>query len=126
MINFKGQTVSVLIGESKQYDRARLSIWVDGQPTGEFYETIDGQHWASLIRPHRRSALRAGEPLPPLYRGTRVESYREMTGLAGRGIPNGLATIIVRNDLRSAVYHAAARWVPRRYNIYAIRPVRSE
>jgi excisionase family DNA binding protein len=49
MINFKGQTVSVLIGESKQFDRARLTIWVDGQPTGEFYETIDGQHWASLI-----------------------------------------------------------------------------
>lgn len=125
-INLNGHAASVRVGEATRHERGRLTVWIDGHPTAEFRETVDGQHWASLIRPDSRSVLRAGEPVPPLYRGTRVESYREVTGLAGRGIPNGRAAIIARDDLRSAVHHAAARWFPRQYDGYVVRPARPD
>ena len=125
-INLNGHVASVRVGETTRHERGRLTVWIDGHPTAEFRETIDGQHWASLIRPDSRSVLRAGESVPPLYRGTRVESYREVTGLAGRGIPNGRAAIIARDDLRSAVHHAAARWFPRQYDGYVVRPTPSD
>jgi hypothetical protein len=125
-INLNGHSANILLGEATRHGRGRLTVWIDGHPTAEFNESVDGQHWASLIRPNSRSVLRPGDPIPPLYRGTRVEPYRQITGLAGRGIPNGLAAVIARDDLRSAVHHAAARWFPRQYDGYVVRPARPE
>jgi excisionase family DNA binding protein len=112
-IILSGHLTPVLIGETERYGRGRLTVWLDRYPTAEFAETADGTGWASLIKPDSRRVLRPGDPIPPLYRGARVEPYRLATGLTGIGIPNGLGVVIDRGDLRSAVHHAAARWLGR-------------
>ncbi len=100
---------SVLVGECQRYDRGRLSVFLDRYPLAEFMDTADGAGWASLIKPDGRKTAVPGQGLPALYRDARVVSYREVTGVSGSGHPTGLALVIARDDLRSAVHHAVAR-----------------
>lgn len=100
-------------GDERLDNRRRLLVLLDAYPTAEFAPTVDGLGWASLIKPDGRSTIPPGDPLPRLYRHARVESYREATGLSGRGRPNRPAVVIEHDDIQSAVHHAAARWLGR-------------
>ena len=86
----------------------------------EFVETEDGEHWASLIKPDGKKVLRPGRTPPPLYQHARLEPYREITDYntwsegSGTGIPKGIAVVIPMDDYRSAIHHAAARWLGKR------------
>jgi excisionase family DNA binding protein len=115
-ISVHGHEVSVRVGESVRYDRGRLTVWLGQYPVAEFAETEDGLSWASLIKPDSRKVLKPGEPIPALYCRARVEPYRQVTGLSGSGVPNGLAVVIDHDDIRGAVHHPASRWL-RRQNL---------
>jgi excisionase family DNA binding protein len=121
-ITLAGTEQHVVVGEStgdeRLDNRRRLLVLLDAYPTAEFAPTADGLGWASLIKPDGRRTIPPGDPLPRLYRYTRVEPYREATGLSGRGRPNGPAVVIDNDDIQSAVHHAAARWLGR--NGYAV------
>ena len=52
-------------------------------------------------------------PFPRLYRDAQVALYHQVTGLSGRGRPSGAAVVIAGDDVISAVYPAAARWLGR-------------
>lgn len=112
-ITIDGGLHEVRIGECIRHDRGRLTVLFGRAPIAEFAATIDGFGWASVIKPDGRRILKARETPPPLYSGARMASYREVTGL-GIGVPKGLAVILGRNDLRSIVHHAAARWINRK------------
>lgn len=115
-IALHGHIIPVRVGESVRNDRGRLTVWFGHYPVAEFAATEDGTCWASLIKPDSRKVLKPGEPIPSLYWGARVEPYRLVTGLTGSGVPNGMCVVIDRDDLRSAVHHATARWL-RRQNL---------
>ena len=116
-ITLAGSERLVVVGEStgdqRLDNRRRLLVLLDGYPTAEFAPTVDGRGWASVIKPDGRRTIPAGDPLPRLYRHARVEPYREATGLSGRGRPKGSAVVIDRDDIQSALHHAAARWLGR-------------
>lgn len=92
----------------------RLFIFFDKVPMVEFME-IGGDHdgWASLIKVNGNKSLLLAEQLPPLYRQARVAPYADITERRAMGRSNGLAVVIARDDLRSCVHHAAARWLAR-------------
>ena len=112
-VTLNGVRHDVRIGECIRHDRGRLTVLFGRDPITEFAATTDGRGWASVIKPDGKKVLNAGELPPPLYNHARIASYRQMTGLAGVGVPKGLAVILGRHDLRSVVHHAAARWLGR-------------
>ena len=61
-----------------------------------------------------KATLRPGDPVPALYRRSRLLPYQEATGFTGPGRTKGMALIINANDVESAVHHAAARWLGKR------------
>jgi hypothetical protein len=102
------------VGKGRREVRVRVTVFFDTSPIAEFVDTQDGNGLASLIKPDSRKTLRIGEPPPSLYKHGRLEPYREVTGIAGSGAPNAIAVIIHRNDYKSAVHQAAARWLSRK------------
>jgi len=110
----------VKVGRASRYDRGRLTVFFNTVAIAEFIETIDGQHWASLIKPDGKKVLQPGQTIPALYRRAEVEPYREITDYkrwsrgTGMGIPKGMAVVIPMDDYRSAVHHASARWLGKR------------
>jgi hypothetical protein len=138
VISLNGERLEVRAGECVRLDRGRLTILflrtpvcefvatIDGQgcrslgrlrPTCvvcEFVATIDGRGWAGIIKPNGRRVLSPGETRPAFYRGARIASYRDVTGMTGSGVPKGLAVVVGRDDYRGAVHHAAARWLGKR------------
>lgn len=99
------------VGECVRHDRGRLTVLFDRNPICEFVATVDGQGWASVIKPDGKKVLTSNEALPALYLNARIASYREATGMSGIGVPKGLAVIVARDDLRGTVHQAAARWL---------------
>jgi excisionase family DNA binding protein len=92
----------------------RLIAFIDGRPVAEFIETGgDPAAWASLIKVADNSSLHAREQLPDLYKRAKVAPYADVTGGRQRGRSNGLAVVIARDDVRSAVHHAAAKELAR-------------
>jgi excisionase family DNA binding protein len=112
-VSLHGQELHVRIGRTTHDERRHLVVWL-GPTICEFAETVDG-NWASLIRVYspdgKKKVPGVGEALPPLYQGVRVEPYQEATGRKRQGVPKGLAVVIDRDDLQSAVHHAAGRWL---------------
>ncbi len=104
----------VKVGECIRHDREGLTVFFDGEPITEFIETADGEGWASLIKPNGKRVLKVSETPPPFYARAHVESYREVSGLCGIGIPKGMAVVVRKGDYRSVVHHAAARWLAKR------------
>jgi|SRR5579863_2809622 len=119
-ISLQGKEYEVLIGQSIRYDRGRFVIFFNQVPICEFTQTLDGEGWASLIKPDGKKTLSLNEVPPTLYRGTKVVSYRDATGLTGIGVPKGAAVIIAKDDMRSATHQAAARWLGRHQ--YPVEP----
>jgi excisionase family DNA binding protein len=109
-ISLHGRTMPVVVGQSKRYGLGRLTVWIDRYPVVEFVSTRDGTGWASMIQ----RGLKIGEQIPALYRRCKVEPYRLVTGMAGSGVPNTLAVVVDRDDIRSIVHHAAVRWLSKR------------
>lgn len=109
LVDVTGAQVRVVIGETVRDDRGRLTVFFDGYPVTEFMDTLDGSGWASIIKPDGKKTVLVSGDLPPLYRRLKVVPYRDATGTSGSGRPRGLAIVIARDDLRSAVHHAAAR-----------------
>jgi excisionase family DNA binding protein len=114
VVALHGRQLTVNIGEAIRDGRGRLVIWLGPSVICEFVGTLSGD-WASLIRlwgpAGKKKVLALGEIIPPLYMGVRIEPYQEATGRTGKGIPKGLAVVVARDDLESAVYHTAARWL---------------
>lgn len=113
-ISLQDERLRVTVGQCTRHDRGRMTVFFNRTPICEFTETLDGENWASIIKPDSRKTLRVNGIPPALYRDARIEAYREITGMAGSGVPNGAAVVIARDDLRSAVHHTAARWLGRR------------
>jgi hypothetical protein len=116
-IELHGSKLVVRIGEcarnvgTEDEARGRLVVFFGQAPVCQFVDTIEGNGWASLIKPAGKKVLAFGEAAPPLYRHSHVEPYRSATGLEGRGIPKGMAVVIANDDLRSAVHHTGGRWL---------------
>jgi excisionase family DNA binding protein len=112
-----GAQLDVLVGEATGAERndgkPRLTVLFDNYPIAEFVPTADRKGWASLIKPDGRHSVAPGSPLPRLYLAARIQPYHVATGLSGRGRPSGVAVVIARDDITSAVHHAAARWMGR-------------
>jgi len=108
-IRIDGSEREVLVGEGRRNDRGRLTVFLDRYPVAEFMDTADGAGWASLIKPDGRKTVAFGNQLPAIYGQSRVVPYPEATGVSGVGHPSGMALVIDRDDIRSAVHHAAAR-----------------
>jgi hypothetical protein len=119
-IAIRGKEMKVRIGECTRHKRPGLTVFFDSTPIIEFIETSDGNGWASVIRPDGRRALKVSETPPPFYFKARVERYRDISGLSGRGVPNALAVVVGKDDLPSVVHHAAARWLAK--NRYPVEP----
>lgn len=111
LITLNGDQVEVKVGECIRDGRGRLTVMFDRTPICEFVATVDGQNWASIIKPDGKHVLAVGQTPPRLYRGARVEPYRDVTGMTGTGVPKGLAVVVSGDDYRSTVHHAAARWL---------------
>lgn len=103
--------IEVKVGECIRHDRGRLTVLFDRSPICEFVATTDGEGWASVIKPDGKKVLNTLDDAPPLYRNAHIASYRDATGMTGIGVPKGLAVLVARNDHRSTVHHAAARWL---------------
>ncbi len=103
--------VAVRVGQTVRFERGRLTIFFDDYPVAEFMDTPDGKQWVSLIKPNGKTTIGRSDLLPPLYQGVEVAPYQEATGAGGSGRPTGLAVLIGRDDLHSAVHHAAARQI---------------
>ena len=103
--------VGVSTGAERRDGIPRMTVFLMAYPTVEFVPTVDGLGWASLIKPDGRHTVPLGTVLPTLYQGARVEPYHDATGLSGRGRSTGAALVIDRDDLTSAIHHAAARWL---------------
>jgi hypothetical protein len=108
-IRIDGAEREVVVGEGQRHNRGRLTVFLDRYPVAEFMETADGTGWASLIKPDGRKTVASSNQLPAIYRKSRVISYPEATGVSGVGHPSGMALVIDRDDIKSAVHHAAAR-----------------
>jgi excisionase family DNA binding protein len=121
-IRINGSEVAVLIGETVRFERGRLTVFFDNYPVAEFMDTPDGMHWVSVIKPDGKRTVASSDSLPPLYRGVDVAPYQEATGVGGSGRPTGLAVVIDRADLHSAVHHAAARQVGKQGQLVAGPP----
>ena len=67
-----------------------------------------------LLKVNGKATLRAGVPVPALYCRSRLLPYQEATGFTGPGRTKGLAVVITADDMKSAVHHAAARWLGKR------------
>ncbi len=119
-IAIHGKEMKVMVGECTRHDRAGLTVFFDSTPISEFIETSDGNGWASVIRPDGRRALKVSETPPSFYLKARVERYRDISGLRGRGVPNALAVVVGKDDLPSVVHHAAARWLAK--NRFPVEP----
>lgn len=113
-VSLRSKPINIKIGEIVYHERGRLVVFFNQEPICEFAETLDHKGWASLIKPNGRNTLQMDKTPPILYQGTRIERYREVTGLTGLGVPKGAAIVIAKEDLRSAVHHAVARWLGRR------------
>lgn len=113
-VSLPGKKAEVKVGEAWRHDRGRLSVFISGTAIAEFVETADHEGWASVIKPDSRSILGPRDTPPPLYKNARIQPYREATGWLRSGVPKGLALVIARDDFRSAVHHAVARWLARR------------
>jgi excisionase family DNA binding protein len=115
-LTLQGERISVLVGQSVPRDdgRPRLGVFFNRYPEAEFAQTTDLNGWASAVKVNGKSTLRMGAPVPALYRRSRLLSYQEAIGFAGPGRTKGLAVVIAADDMRSAVHHAAARWLGKR------------
>lgn len=113
-ITLLNKTYHVRIGRTERHGRGRLIVFFGREILVEFFETADSQGFASLIRPDGKKTLRPGDPPPTLYQQARLEHYREAIGMSGKGFPKSMALVIGKDDLASAVYHAAARWLAER------------
>ena len=115
LVSLQGKRINIQIGEIEYHERgSKLIVFFNQEPICEFAETLDHEGWASLIKPDGRKTLQMDKIPPVLYQGTRIESYRSVTGLTGIGVPKGAAIVIAKADLRSAVHHAVARWLGRK------------
>jgi len=112
LIALQGKRVNIKIGEMELDGCGRLVVFFNKEPICEFAETLDHKGWTSLIKPNGRKVLQMGETPPILYQGMSIESYRTISGLTRA--PRGAAIVITKEDLRSAVHHAVARWLGRR------------
>lgn len=115
-----GEHISVRVGVCERLNRGRMTVFFGNLPICEFVETTVGDGWASVIKPDGKKVLPAGATPPPLYRNAHVEPYREVVSLTGSGVPRGQAVVIAKDDLRSAIHHAAARWLGKRH--HAVEP----
>ena len=105
---------SAKVGVGTRGDRGRMTVFFNNSPICEFVETTDSEGWASIVKPDGKHVLFPGDEVPLVYSRSRLELYREVTGLSGIGVPKGLALVIAADDYRSAVHHASARWLGRR------------
>lgn len=121
-LSINGSEVAVLIGETIRFDRGRLTVFFDNYPVAEFMDSVDRQHWVSVIKPDGKKTISSVDSLPPLYRGVEVAPYQQATGVGGSGRPTGLAVMVQRDDLHSAVHHAAARQAGKQGNTVAGPP----
>jgi len=119
-IALQRKEMEVRIGECTRHDRGGLTVFFDNSGVSEFIETTDGQGWASVIKPDGKRVLKVSETPPPFYRSARIEPYREISGLCGRGVPKAMAVVVSKDDLRSTVHHAAARWLAK--NRFPVEP----
>jgi excisionase family DNA binding protein len=110
-ISLRGKEYVVLIGQCTRFNRGRLAVFFNNSSMCEFVETLTGQGWASIIKPNGKSVLGINETPPALYQRTKIASYRDSTGLKGKGFPLGAAVIIEKDDMVSATHHAVARWL---------------
>lgn len=109
--------VDVIVGTSagpRADGRRRRVVFFNNYVMYEFIETPEQTRWAAIIRPDGSHYAAQPADLPPLYHAAPVEPYRTATGLTGRGRSTGLALVLRDDDLRSAVHHAAAKWLANR------------
>lgn len=113
-IALHSKVYAVRAGFAERDNRGRLVVFFGREALAEFVETVDGQGFASLIRPDGRKTLRPTDFPPALYQQARLENYRDAVGMTGKGFPKSMALVIGKDDLPAAVYHAAARWLAKR------------
>ena len=82
VVDVLGQRVGVLVGQSvpRHDGRPRMTVFFDRYPETEFARTASGDGWASAVKVNGKSTLRVGDPVPPLYRLTRLVPYQVATG----------------------------------------------
>jgi excisionase family DNA binding protein len=117
-ISLQGREYTVRIGQgtgAMPSNEKKLDVFLNGVNLCVFSKTFDEQGWASIIKPDGKRNLGVDETPPALYRRTKIGSYRDVTGLAGSGVPHAAAVIIAKDDMRSVAHHAAARWLGRNH-----------
>lgn len=116
-ISLLGKEYIVRIGQGTMPSNdKKLDVFLNGANLCVFSKTSDEQGWASIIRPDGKKNLGVDETPPALYRRAKVGSYKDVTRMAGSGVPHAAAAVIVaKNDMISVAHHAAARWLGRNH-----------
>ena len=123
IISLQGEEYTVRIGQGSgdwPNNARKLDVFLNNVNLCVFSKTLDEQGWASVIKSDGKKNLGVDETPPVLYRRTKVGSYRDVTGMAGSGVPYAAAIIVAKEDMRSVVHHAAARWLGR--NHFPVEP----
>jgi len=117
-ISLQGKEYTVRIGQgtgTMPGNDKKLDVFLNGENLCVFSKTLDEQGWASVIKPDGKKNLGVDETPPALYRRAKIGSYRDVTGMAGSGVPHATAVIVAKDDMRSVAHHAAARWLGRNH-----------
>lgn len=111
-----GRTLTVVVGitvrpSSGMQDRARVTVFIDGQPMVEFVGANDFERshlLVSIIKPDGFKHLRAGQPLPTNYTSFETQPFDEI--VIGPRAKKGIAVVCKIDDLATMVRHALLRW----------------